>query len=134
MSATYQIKTLLDGIVTNVIRRNTTRVTWSREGIQRACIFEIEPWRKIGSKPISIIRIKDEISACPFTLPLKIPIMDPYFDYSTYVKPCPSPPLSIPPYSPRPPSKQPPISRPPISRRQQPYRWSPVVLPLTLIL
>ena len=63
------------------------QVTWNPEGISKARLFVIEPWRKIKRKPLSLIRENDQIDASPFTFPSNVPYIEPYFDYSTYVKP-----------------------------------------------
>ena len=64
-------------------------VSWSPDGISKARLFVIEPWRKIKRKPLSLIRENDQSVASPFTFPSNIPYIEPYFDYSTYVKPRP---------------------------------------------
>ena len=68
-------------------------VSWSPDGISKARLFVIEPWRKIKRKPLSLIRENGQIDASPFTFPSNVPYIEPYFDYSTYVKPRPKLPL-----------------------------------------
>lgn len=70
-------------------RARSKQVTWSPIGITEARFFQIEPWRKIGNKPISSIRENDRFSAAPYRLPAIIPEIKPYFDYSTYSDPPP---------------------------------------------
>lgn len=68
-------------------------VSWIPDGISGARLFVIEPWRKIKRKPLSLIRENDQIDASPFTFPCDASYIEPYFDYSTYVKPRPKLPL-----------------------------------------
>jgi hypothetical protein len=68
-------------------------VSWSPDGISGARLFVIEPWRKMKRKPLSLIRENDQIDASPFTFPCDASYIEPYFDYSTYVKPRPKLPL-----------------------------------------
>lgn len=65
------------------------RVTWNPEGISKARLFVIEPWRKMKRKPLSSIRENNQHMASPFTFPCDASYIDPYCDYSTYVKPRP---------------------------------------------
>ena len=69
--------------------KDKKRVSWSSDGISKARLFVIEPWRKMKRKPLSLIRENDQIDASPFTFPSNVPYIEPYFDYSTYVKPRP---------------------------------------------
>jgi hypothetical protein len=89
-----QVSSVLDSIITNVVLKNQKRVSWMPGGIQEARTFEIEPWRTMNKKPESQIKSYDEIKANPFTLPLKMKHMKPYFDHSTWVKPKPVPPTT----------------------------------------
>lgn len=66
------------------------RVTWNPEGISKARLFVIEPWRRMNRKPLSSIRENDQNVASPFTFPCDASYIEPYFDYSTYLKPFPS--------------------------------------------
>lgn len=68
-------------------------VSWSPDGISKARLFVIEPWRKMKRKPLSLIRENDQSVASPFTFPSDVSYIEPYFDYSTYVKPRPKLPL-----------------------------------------
>jgi len=80
-----QISDVLDTMITALCKPK--RISWHSRGISDARIFEIEPWRKIGRKPISIIRNSDKFSAVPYRLPDTIKEIKPYFDYSTYSSP-----------------------------------------------
>ena len=71
----------------NQTKDNKKRVSWSPEGISKARLFVIEPWRKMKRKPLSLIRENDQSIASPFTFPSEVSYIEPYFDYSTYVKP-----------------------------------------------
>ena len=68
-------------------KKEKKRVTWNPEGISKARLFVIEPWRRMNRKPLSSIRENDQSVASPFTFPSEVPYIEPYFDYSTYVKP-----------------------------------------------
>ena len=89
-----QVSSVLDSIITNVIHKNQKRVSWMPGGIKEARTFEIEPWRNMKPTPMSQIKSYDKIKANPFTLPLKMKHMKPYFDHSTWVKPKPRPPTT----------------------------------------
>ena len=89
-----QVSSSLDSVITNVVNKNQKRVSWMPGGIKEARTFEIEPWRTMDRKPESQIKSYDEIKANPFTLPLKMKHMKPYFDHSTWVKPKPRPPTT----------------------------------------
>ena len=83
MSSTMkQVSEVLDRIIDCVCKKK--RVTWHKDGITKAMTFEIEPWRKILTKPYSTIREIDCLSCAPFTLPKNISHIEPYFDYDTY--------------------------------------------------
>lgn len=88
------LDSVLDSIITNVVLKNQKRVSWMPGGIKEARTFEIEPWRNMKPTPMSQIKSYDEIKANPFTLPLKMKHMKPYFDHSTWVKPKPRPPTT----------------------------------------
>ena len=62
-------------------------VSWNPDGISKARLFLIEPWRNIKRKPISLIRENGKSVASPFTFPCDASYIEPYFDYSTYLKP-----------------------------------------------
>lgn len=86
---TKQVSSILDSIITNVVLKNQKRVSWMPGGIQEARTFEIEPWRSMKPTPKSFIKLNNEIAANPFTLPLKMKHMNPYFDYSSWSPPKP---------------------------------------------
>ena len=85
-----QVSLVLESILDNVVQKNQKRVTWLPAGIKEARTFEIEPWRNMKPTPISQIKSHDEIAANPYTLPLKMKHMKPYFDHSKWEKPKPS--------------------------------------------
>ena len=89
-----QVSSVLDSIITNVVHKNQKRVSWMPGGIKEARTFEIEHWRTMKPTPIIQIKSYDEIKANPYTLPLKMKHMKPYFDHSTWVKPKPRPPTT----------------------------------------
>ena len=89
-----QGSSVIDSIITNVVHKNQKRVSWMPGGIKEARTCEIEPWRNMKPTPMSQIKIYDEIKANPFTLPLKMKHMKPYFDHSKWVKPKPRPPTT----------------------------------------
>ena len=89
-----QVSSALDSVITNVIHKNQKRVSWMPGGIKEARTFEIEPWRNMRPTPMSQIKSYDEIKANPYTLPLKMKHMKPYFDHSTWVKPKPRAPTT----------------------------------------
>ena len=89
-----QVSSVLDSVITNVVHKNQKRVSWMPGGIKEARTFEIEPWRNMKPTPMSQIKSYDEIKANPYTLPLKMKHMKPYFDHSTWVKPKPRPPTT----------------------------------------
>lgn len=70
--------------------KRKNRVTWNPEGISKARLFLIEPWRRMNRKPLSSIRENNQHMASPFTFPCDASYIDPYCDYSTYVKSFPS--------------------------------------------
>ena len=88
-----QISDVLDTMITALCKPK--RISWHSRGISDARIFEIEPWRKIGRKPFSIIRNSDKFSAVPYRLPDTIKEIKPYFDYSTYAPPPEDPPYNL---------------------------------------
>lgn len=83
------VSSILDSIITNVVLTNQKRVSWMPGGIQEARTFEIEPWRTMRPTPKSFIKLDNEIAANPFTLPVKMKHMKPYFDYSSWSPPKP---------------------------------------------
>ena len=89
-----QVSLVLESILDNVVQKNQKRVTWLPAGIKEARTFEIEPWRNMKPTPISQIKSHDEIAANPYTLPLKMKHMKPYFDHSKWEKPKPTPPIT----------------------------------------
>jgi len=89
-----QVSSVVDSMINSVVHKNPKRVTWLACGISEARTFVIEPWRRMGPTPVSSIKQKDAISANPFTLPIKMKQMKPYFDYSKWSPPKPLSPIS----------------------------------------
>lgn len=68
---------VLDDLVSNVVKKQR-RATWLKNGVSKVSTFQIEPWRKLVSPPVSKIKRANKEEAVPFILPLsepqKIPI------------------------------------------------------------
>jgi hypothetical protein len=79
-----QLIGVIRDMVNTIYNTNTRRVTWHPKGISTVATFEIEPWRKLSRKPVSLIKEYDSFAASPFRLPDKATHLEPYFDYRTY--------------------------------------------------
>jgi len=74
-----QVKCVINDLVLNVVKKQR-RVTWLKNGVSKVSTFQIEPWRKLVTPPVSKIKRANKEEAVPFILPLpepqKIPIED----------------------------------------------------------
>ena len=84
---TKQVNNVLKDIITQVCYKNKKNVSWHPQGITNAYSFEIEPWRNLSRKPVSLIKEHSPFTSSPFRLPDKINKIKPYFDYTTYKDP-----------------------------------------------
>lgn len=85
MSITSQtVSRVVNDLVNQVCKNSRKKVSWHPRGISSAATFEIEPWRKINRKPVSLIKENNAFASSPFRLPDEVSVIEPYFDYSKY--------------------------------------------------
>ena len=88
-----QVSLVFESILDNVVQKNQKRVTWLPAGIKEREHLKLN-LGEYETNAYQSNKITDEIAANPYTLPLKMKHMEPYFDHSKWEKPKPTPPIT----------------------------------------